>query len=675
MYEEGLEGRAVQAGGSSGSRSFPSVGSDSAVGRPHHLLVRRLEAPSKRFAQEEDHDFRQHRFKDAQSSGLEAWPARPELEDTFAEDATADEVADEVDELQIMDQRLDAPVRPLQLGGSALRVLEKARAELLQRLPDEQRFPGRPVAATSAVGASAPSSSWPSSLQGELVAQAMETTMRASSIGQKAGGSPSELSTAPTATREEVVIAYDGGGLCRQGADASTSLAMRQLASPAGSSLTVSAEGDSPGESCSAVWFPHSGEGATLTEGRGGRSPRDSAATAAARRALAAELEGRLQALSILAQRAARQELRLHAGENLACEDFSAEKAIVEQKLHHATSRARALWVTVENGDARIRQLQASLELSSPPDGFEHKQQSLERGIARAQQVADEAEEKACLLAEREDKLLQQIASKDDDRGRRKVARLTSRIARLKEEHLEIAEQASEAYHHAEELKAEVSRLEVDQRAEAEARRRREEVQALWRARLAHLALGLSGTSSSVASFASLAEHIGQTWAEAGRRGAQALVELNSLQDHRHSLTTEIDRTQARLEADEQRILAAEEELAKRARECRAGDRLAREELTLAQTENAALVKARAAWQSKRPRLVSFLEEGHRSGVQLQDTETERESSSSSKDAALIRQALQEGQALRARIQGLEHDKAHLIHEQAGFRSLSGLQI
>eukprot|EP00931_Biecheleriopsis_adriatica_P041229 TRINITY_DN23591_c0_g4_i1.p1 TRINITY_DN23591_c0_g4~~TRINITY_DN23591_c0_g4_i1.p1 ORF type:complete len:764 (-),score=175.64 TRINITY_DN23591_c0_g4_i1:96-2387(-) len=670
---------------STGGRSSPIR----KAGSSQHLLVLRLEAPSKSAGGSPS--------KRAEASQVQRVESDAEgllAADEFSFQALENRYETGLGHLQGRNDSLDAA----ELSGPALRVLEKARAELMQRLSEQPLRPQRrPPAETeksssslviaadralpagrgafleaAGVGGSSP-------VREELiVANVSETPI---SVGQKGEvrGSPSELSTAPTAAGEDMALATDTAA---ELPGSSAAHVASQNGSPAGSCAmtAVSAEGDveCPGESCSTVnpWALRRHAG-----------PSSDAAIDAARELLVSELEERLQAGRVAVEDA-RHEVSANAD--------------LERNLFRATRRARDLWAAVESAEVLLRGLQARLDTStSSPSSARSSErrnqqcvdaeaesfalEELTRAKATEQQLAQRMETLARELQEQSNR-----PSAEHSKALKKITRLRARTARLQEDYSTVVAQVGLARSSSQQLELEVARLEADWRLMKQDRQRQDEVQESLRQRLAALLLRKPQTDIQKVPLHSLASLVGQDWMQAKRQGLERLTELSAIKEHHQSISSEAIVAQANLERELRKLADAEQELARVSHDHGNSLRVAREELAAAQAEHSVLVEARSSWQKLRPQLMHLVEDlrcsrhaedpqGARSRSSSREAALHKvpslalESASSGavqqqaredEDAASLRQALQEHEALQAQLQRLEKDKAALIHDQ-----------
>lgn len=143
------------------------------------------------------------------------------------------------------------------------------------------------------------------------------------------------------------------------------------------------------------------------------------------------------------------------------------------------------------------------------------------------------------------------------------------------------------------------------------------------------------------------------------RRSARLRAKIARLeQEHRQKLENFILDTQANIESETQRLLRAEEDLARLESERRAHERLVKEELAVARAENKLLNEDRSLWLQTRPRLLNLIEDLKRPAVAAPSVFSRPEV-----DEAL-QAAEKENQELQQMLQQLERDKAALIQEQ-----------
>lgn len=515
------------------------------------------------------------------------------------------------------------------------RVLERTRAELLKRLAEEDfrsKKQGEPSCWSSA-----------SSCTASPQVDAVDTPLF---VGEKARGSPSELSTVPTPGGEE-------GGLLQDVGQAA-------LISP-----------ESPGGSCSSIWCREDRE-------------YDRAATAFARPAGEA---------SVIMH----QPLLTDSGDLV--------RAQLEDRLDEASHRARGLWQAVDSAELLIQEMQARLDTSVTSSSHSgghalSEQDSLqsqgEAGRWKAELAASEENRKQ--LVELVDELMlkrtNNSSSEEMELLRRKATRLAARSTRFQEEEKALANEVALANRCLQQLQLEVDRLQMDSIAAQQERQTREKAQRDLHLRNRDLHLRMTDlivrdrhAEAGEASSDSIAKRIGQDWEEAIQISKKRVTDLQAMTERHKFLVADSAAVQATIQQESQRLLRAEDEQDRRNREQKAAERLSKEQLAVAMAENAFLSEAKATWQVMRPQMLSLVEDLRRSshhGEKLQHSISERLSHmrqlaappssasnlqrespvSGDENPAMLNQALQEREVLQAQIRALEQDKALRIREQ-----------
>jgi len=571
------------------------------------LLVMKLEAPSK-------------------SSGMS--PSRRAAEQLAVEpedlaEAHCSKLFDREQLQQAVDNSDDGH-RDNMLG----RVLERTRAELLKRLAEEDfrsKKQGEPLSWSSA-----------SSCTASPQVDAVDTPLF---VGEKARGSPSELSTVPTPGGEE-------GGLLQDVGQAA-------LIFP-----------ESPGGSCSSIWCREDRE-------------YDRAATAIPRPAGEA---------SVIRH----QPLLTDSGDPVRTQ--------LEERLDEASHRARGLWQAVDSAELLIQEMQARLDASVTSSSHSGGHALSEQDSLQSQGEAERwkaelaaSEEKRKQLVELVDELLQKrtnnSSSEEMELLRRKATRLAARSTRLQEEEKALANEVALANRCLQQLQLEVDRLQMDSSAAQQERQTREKAQRDLHLRMTDLIVRDRHAEAGEASSDSMAKRIGQDWEEAIQRSKKRVTDLQAMTERHKFLVTESAAVQATIEQESQRLLRAEDEQDRRNREQKAAERLSKEQLAVAMAENAFLSEAKATWQVMRPQMLSLVEDLRRSshhGEKLQHSISERLSHmrqlaappssasnmqrespvSGDENPAMLNQALQEREVLQAQLRALEQDKALRIREQ-----------
>lgn len=428
----------------------------------------------------------------------------------------------------------------------------------------------------------------------------------------KVHGSPSELSTATTVPGE------DGNEL--QGE------AVQRLTSPVGSSGLASDLGDS---GCG-VWQREDPE-VTMARRLKGREQ-------SATKKLVSELELPVKVLSN--GRIDRRALHQASTQEL------------EQSLSTVTSQARRLWRSVEDSEQLVNELQARLHAATGSQsrcaGTFHAKQAPDPAVKAAQEEVRKLRERVAFL----EKNLQHRSGLGDTR--RRSARLRAKIARLEQERQEVSEEVAFYRNSCRQAEAEVQSLKSKVRLREEEHKRNKEMEA----RLKSLLQSLLPKSVAEESLLDLARLVGRTWAESRNLGEARRAEMISLKEHRQKLESFILDTQANIESETERLLRAEEDLARLKSERRAHERLAKEELAVARAENKLLNEDRSLWLQTRPRLLNLIEDLKRPAIAAPSVSSRPEV-----DEAL-HVAEQENQELQGMLQQLERDKAALIQEQ-----------
>jgi len=259
---------------------------------------------------------------------------------------------------------------------------------------------------------------------------------------------------------------------------------------------------------------------------------------------------------------------------------------------------------------------------------------------------------------EEERQLVEKLASVESrwdlgEGARRRSTRLRARIARLQQECQEISEEVLAYRNSSQELEAEVEHWRAKLRLREEEERRNEEVEVQLKPKL----MALLPHPVAEDSLFELARLVGRTWAEARSRGEARKAELDSLKEHQHKLANLTVAIQAEVEAESQRLLVAEEELAFLKSERRTQGRQAKEELAVARAEHKVLSEDRSLWLQTRPRLLSLIDD-------LQRPSPSKAHGGRRQADEALQAAAEEKQELQAMINALEGDKAALIQEQ-----------
>lgn len=429
-------------------------------------------------------------------------------------------------------------------------------------------------------------------------------------FSHKVRGSPSELSTATTAPGE------DGNEL--QGE------AVQRLTSPVGSSGLASDLGDS---GCG-VWQR---EDPVVTMARRLKGQKQSAT-----KKLVSELELPVKVLS-------NGRIDRHALHQASTQEL-------EQSLSTVTSQARRLWRRVEDSEQLVSELQARLHAATGSQSHAGTCQAPDPAVKAAQEEERKLRERVAFL------------EKNPHRSglgdtRRRSARLRAKIARLEQERQEVSEEVAFYRNSCRQVEAEVQSLKSKVRLREEEHKRNKEMEARLKSLLQSL-LPQSVAEESLLDLANLARLVGRTWAESRNLGEARRAEMISLKEHRQKLENFILDTQANIESETQRLLRAEEDLARLESERRAHERLVKEELAVARAENKLLNEDRSLWLQTRPRLLNLIEDLKRPAVAAPSVFSRPEV-----DEAL-QAAEKENQELQQMLQQLERDKAALIQEQ-----------
>lgn len=423
----------------------------------------------------------------------------------------------------------------------------------------------------------------------------------------KVHGSPSELSTATTVPGE------DGNEL--QGE------AVQRLTSPVGSSGLASDLGDS---GCG-QWQR---EDPVVTARLKGQQ--------SASKKLVSELELPVKVLS----NGRIDRHALHQASTLE----------LEQSLSTVTSQARRLWRSVEESEQLVNELQARLHAATGSQSRAGTFQAPDPAVKAAQEEERKLRERVAFL------------EKDPHRSgledtRRRSARLRAKIARLEQERQEVSEEVAFYRNSCRQVEAEVQSLKSKVRLREEEHKKNKEMEAHLKSLLQSL-LPKSVAEESLLDLANLARLVGRTWAESRKLGEARRAEMISLKEHRQKLENFILDTQAAIESETQKLLRAEEDLARLKSERRAHERLVKEELAVARAENKLLNEDRSLWLQTRPRLLNLIEDLKRPAVAAPSVSSRPEV-----DEAL-QAAEKENQELQQVLQQLERDKAALIQEQ-----------
>lgn len=430
-------------------------------------------------------------------------------------------------------------------------------------------------------------------------------------FSHKVRGSPSELSTATTAPGE------DGNEL--QGE------AVQRLTSPVGSSGLASDLGDS---GCG-VW-QREDPVVTMARLKGQKQ--------SATKKLVSELELPVKVLS-------NGRIDRHA-----LHQAKASTQELEQSLSTVTSQARRLWRRVEDSEQLVNELQARLHAATGSQSHAGTCQAPDPAVKAAQEEERKLRERVAFLEKN-----QHRSGLGDTR--RKSARLRAKIARLEQERQEVSEEAAFYRNSCRQVEAEVQSLKSKVRLREEEHKRNKEMEARLKSLLQSL-LPKSVAEESLLDLANLARLVGRTWAESRNLGEARRAEMISLKEHRQKLENFILDTQANIESETQRLLRAEEDLARLESERRAHERLVKEELAVARAENKLLNEDRSLWLQTRPRLLNLIEDLNRPAVAAPSVFSRPEV-----DEAL-QAAEKENQELQQMLQQLERDKAAIIQEQ-----------
>jgi len=455
-------------------------------------------------------------------------------------------------------------------------------------------------------------------------------------MGHKVQGSPSELSTAPTAHEDSAP--HDS---VEQGATAA-----RHISSPVGSVALASAEFDvdSAGESC-AAFRKHRASSSRILRGRGQE-----------------DVGGLQERLNVLLELAGRP------GWTGMPPQASIEE--LETDLLQVTGRARRLWKAVESSEARVRNLEAQLQKST--------------SSSSASALVAPIEQEEPLQASQEEELLERIACLDHDLKhaeskaadeRRKSTRLRARIARMRQEYLNCVFEVAGSQNAIEHFQTEAARWRATLREKQEQERQRRQADGELRARLRDLAVRPLPAGQECSTL-KLAKHVGHCWTEAWRAGAARREETAKLKETRSRLESQLLNAKADMELETQSLARAEEELQRLVADHRARERIVKEEFAVARATNSLLLEEKAQWLQTRPKLLNFLEDcslqtpsshaSHGPHAAHAKHAAERRSASPRADAAsqALQAAERENKELQATLAALEHDKVRLIQDQ-----------
>ncbi|CAE7572296.1 CPK16 [Symbiodinium natans] len=470
-------------------------------------------------------------------------------------------------------------------------------------------------------------------------------------MGHKVQGSPSELSTAPTA--HEDAAAHDP---VDPGA-----MAGCQISSPVGSVALVSAE------------FDADSAGRILAESRWS-SLRDESCPVR-KHSLPAPVPARTAEQDNADETVAGLQERLNVLLELAGTSRSSARipqASVEEletDLVQVTGRARRLWKAVESGEVMVRDLEARLEKSASSSsaapvvqtsGPEEASLRIAHASHRQPEARTWQEEQE--LAERIvhlDHGLREADAKAADE-RRKSTRLRARIARMRQEYQNCISEVAGSRNAIERYRAEGVRWRGILQSQQDQERERRQADSKLKSRLSGLAVQPVPVGEEDSTL-KIAKHVGQCLAEAWRAGAARRAEKEKLQGHRSKLESLLFTAKADMELETQRLVRAEEELQRLVADQRARERVVKEEYAVARATNSLLSEERSVWLQTRPKLLNLLESGRQVPGGGASKPMQEGRSASPREgmgpAQALRAAERENKELQATIAALEKDK------------------